>query len=75
MTILAYSHDRGRYRVRNTENLNTAAAAKALRISKATLLRWIKQGKIRDVQKDRNGWRIFTPVDLGRIRETMGLDT
>jgi DNA-binding transcriptional MerR regulator len=38
-------------------------------ISRATLLRWIKQGILQDVRhKDRNGWRLFTEDDINRIR-------
>ncbi|MGH8529409.1 MAG: MerR family transcriptional regulator [Nevskiales bacterium] len=44
-------------------------AAKAAGISKATLLRWIKGGRIGDAAKrDRNGWRLFTDREVQRIR-------
>ena len=56
-----------------SSKLNTASAAKKLGISKATLLRWFKQGKISDVGRDRNHWRVFTPADIHRIRKHMGL--
>lgn len=53
--------------------LNTAAAAKALGVSKATLLRWIKDGKTADVGRDRNKWRVFMAADLRRIKKDMGI--
>ena len=49
--------------------MNTLAAAKALQISKNTLLRWIAGGRIKDVKRDRNNWRIFTGKDLHRIKK------
>lgn len=39
-------------------------------ISRATWLRWVKQGLIKDVQqRDRNGWRLFTDEDIDRISQ------
>ena len=52
---------------------NTAVAARKIGVSKATLLRWITQGKIADVARDRNGWRVFTAADITRIKKQMGL--
>jgi predicted site-specific integrase-resolvase len=59
--------------VKKAGKLNTALAAEALGVSKATLLRWFRDGKIADVGRDRNKWRIFTSADLARIRKEMGL--
>jgi predicted site-specific integrase-resolvase len=36
-------------------------------ISKNTLLRWLKQGKVSEVFRDRNGWRVFQETDVERI--------
>ncbi len=50
------------------EEIRTAhEAARAAGISKNTLLRWLKQGKVPEVARDRNGWRIFSPRDLETI--------
>ena len=49
--------------------MNTASAAKKLSISTATLLRWIAQGKVKDVHKNRNGHRVFTEEDISRIQQ------
>jgi DNA-binding transcriptional MerR regulator len=59
--------------VETASKFNTALAAKKLGVSKATLLRWFKQGKITDVGRDRNGWRVFTSADISRIKQVMGL--
>lgn len=53
--------------------LNTVSAAKELGVSKATLLRWIKDRKTADVGRDRNNWRVFTEADLRRIKKDMGI--
>jgi predicted site-specific integrase-resolvase len=46
-----------------------AEAAAAASISKPTLLRWIKLGKIADAaRRDRNGWRIFNEDEVDRIK-------
>ena len=42
-------------------------AARAAGISKNTLLRWLKQGKVPEVARDRNGWRIFTTADIAAV--------
>lgn len=60
-------------RVRTEVRLNTAAAAKELGVSKATLLRWIREGKTVDVGRDRNNWRVFTAADIARIKKDMGI--
>ena len=40
------------------------------RISKSTLLRWIKKGIIEDTsRRDWRGWRLFTEDDLKKIKE------
>jgi hypothetical protein len=59
--------------VKHADPLNTAAAAKALGISKATLLRWIRGDKTKDVGRDRHGWRVFTAADIRRIKEDLGI--
>jgi hypothetical protein len=51
------------------ELLHAAEAAAAAGISKPTLLRWIKLGKITDAaRRDRNGWRIFDRAEVARIK-------
>ncbi|MVA99300.1 MerR family transcriptional regulator [Nitratireductor sp. CAU 1489] len=50
-------------------DLYIAEAAAAAGISKPTLLRWIKDGKVDDArQRDRNGWRVFSPDEVAQIK-------
>ena len=51
------------------DRIYTAEAAKKAGISKATLLRWLKDGKIPEVARDVRGWRVFTVKDVEKIRK------
>lgn len=52
-----------------TNHLHAAETAAEAGISKPTLLRWIKHGKIADAaRRDRNGWRIFDRDEVDRIK-------
>jgi predicted site-specific integrase-resolvase len=51
------------------DRLYTAEAAKKAGISKATLLRWLKEGKVREVARDVRGWRVFNEEEVERIKE------
>lgn len=42
-------------------------AAKEIGVSLITLKRWILLGKVEDVSRDQNNWRVFTDVDIHRI--------
>ena len=46
----------------------TSEACREIGISRATLFRWLKEGVVKELHKDRRGWRIFTEEDLGKIR-------
>ena len=48
--------------------LSTCQAARLIGVSRNTLLRWFREGRVPDVGRDRNGWRFFTSDDLARIR-------
>ncbi len=51
------------------DHMHAAEAAAAAGISKPTLLRWIKLGKIADAaRRDRNGWRIFDQDEIDHIK-------
>ncbi len=41
-------------------------------ISRATLSRWLRQGVLKELRKDRRGWRLFTEDDLNRLRTETG---
>jgi len=46
----------------------TQKVADMLKISKPTLLRWIREGIISDVMKDGRGWRVWTDEDVEKIK-------
>lgn len=43
-------------------------AANEIGIAPITLKRWLLSGKVHDVKRDRNGWRIFNEDDVKRIK-------
>ena len=45
-----------------------ADAARAIGVSPATLKRWFRSARVRDVARDRNGYRVFEPQDIERLR-------
>lgn len=47
--------------------LGLAAAARLIGVAPITLKRWLLAGKVAEVGRDRNGWRVFTPADIQRI--------
>jgi excisionase family DNA binding protein len=47
--------------------LNSSEVAKLAGVHRLTLLRWIRDGKMPDVSRDRNGWRIFSEEETARI--------
>lgn len=44
-------------------------AAELAGIHRLTLLRWIREGKLSDVDRDRNGWRLFSEDVVQQIVE------
>jgi predicted site-specific integrase-resolvase len=46
----------------------TSEACRKIGISRATLFRWLKEGIIGELHKDRRGWRMFIEEDLNKIR-------
>jgi predicted site-specific integrase-resolvase len=45
----------------------TNEVIKMIGISRATLYNWLRDGKIKEVLRDRNNFRIFTEEDIQRI--------
>jgi predicted NAD/FAD-dependent oxidoreductase len=41
-------------------------------VAPVTLKRWLLSARVDEVQRDRNGWRIFTDDDVRRIQEYAG---
>ena len=44
------------------------AAAKQVGVAPITLKRWLLDGKVAEVARDRNGWRVFSDADVERIK-------
>lgn len=51
---------------------STTETCEKVGISRATLHRWLKNGVINRLRKDRRGWRLFTEDDLHRIKAELG---
>ena len=49
-------------------SLYISEAAKVIGVSAATLKRWFRTAKVRDVARDRNGYRVFEQEDIKRLR-------
>ena len=47
---------------------STIEAANSIGVSKNTLLRWLDEGLIDDVQRDWRGWRVWMQRDITRIK-------
>ena len=47
---------------------STIEAANRIGVSKNTLLRWLDEGLVDDVQRDWRGWRIWHSRDIERIK-------
>ncbi len=52
--------------------LSASEAASRLGISRSTLLRWFREGRISHVSRDFRGWRTFSEHDLVRIQRELG---
>jgi excisionase family DNA binding protein len=46
----------------------TMETCEKIGISRATLSRWLKQGLLKELHKDRRGWRLFTEDDLQELK-------
>lgn len=55
------SEDRPLYRLHE--------AARLVGVAPITLKRWLLAGKVAEVARDRNGWRVFKTRDIRRIRQ------
>lgn len=42
--------------------------ARLIDVAPITLKRWLLSGRVDEVQRDRNGWRVFTDADVARIQ-------
>ena len=46
----------------------TVEVAKRLSICKSTLLRWLDEGLVDDVERDWRGWRVWRSRDVERVK-------
>ena len=47
---------------------STIEAANRIGVSKNTLLRWLDEGLVDDVERDWRGWRIWQRRDIDRVK-------
>ena len=47
---------------------STVEAAKRIGVSKSTLLRWLDEGLVDDVERDWRGWRVWRSRDVERVK-------
>jgi DNA-binding transcriptional MerR regulator len=48
--------------------LSTVEAAQCIGVSKSTLLRWLDEGLVDDVERDWRGWRVWRSGDVERVK-------
>jgi hypothetical protein len=48
--------------------LSTVEAAKHIGVSKSTLLQWLDEGLVDDVERDWRDWRIWRRRDIERVK-------
>ena len=48
--------------------LSTIEAAHCIGVSKSTLLRWLDEGLVDDVERDWRGWRVWRRRDIERVK-------
>lgn len=49
------------------KNYTTQQVAQKAGVHKDTILRWLREGKIEEPSRDRNGWRIFKETEISNI--------
>ena len=54
---------------KRSTHMHVNQAAQAIGVSAVTLKRWLISGKVKDVERDRNNWRVFTSADIERIKQ------
>lgn len=47
--------------------LTTRQVAETAGIHRDTLLRWLREGRIKEPARDRNGWRVFSSAEVNKI--------
>ncbi|MBP6874594.1 MAG: MerR family DNA-binding transcriptional regulator [Candidatus Eisenbacteria bacterium] len=49
------------------KSYSTAEVAERAGVSRDTILRWLKDGKVPEPGRDRNGWRVFGEEELSAV--------
>ena len=55
--------------INGIQYFSASEAAQQVGVHRLTLLRWIREGKIPDAIRDRNGWRLFDQRMIEQITE------
>jgi DNA-binding transcriptional MerR regulator len=55
--------------MKRARNYGLHEAARQVGVAPITLRRWLLGRKVKEVARDRNGWRVFTQADVRRIRK------
>lgn len=53
--------------VKDDTYYRTSEVCAIVGVSRSTLLRWLRDGILRDVPRDRRGWRLFAQADVASL--------
>jgi hypothetical protein len=53
--------------IRGQRFFKSSEVARLAGVHRLTLLRWIREGRLADVSRDRNGWRVFSEQETAAI--------
>jgi hypothetical protein len=53
--------------IRGQRFYKSSEVARLAGVHRLTLLRWIREGRLVDVARDRNGWRVFSEQEAAAI--------
>ena len=68
MVLILYKYSKYIYINEDKLMHSTVEAAKRIGVSKSTLLRWLDEELVEDVERDWRGWRIWRNHDIERVR-------
>jgi DNA (cytosine-5)-methyltransferase 1 len=54
--------------IRKKRHYSLRDAARLIGVAPITLRRWLLSGKVAEVARDRNGWRVFNRKEIDRMR-------
>jgi hypothetical protein len=53
--------------IRGQRFFKSREVAQLAGVHRLTLLRWIREGRLADVSRDRNGWRVFSEAEAAAV--------